>query len=136
MLDFLLNSILNKKPDVARFALKLEDCQDASKLDLKILEDMLKAFGEQQALIDSVIEEKQKGLEDDRNLLMPLMLRDEAGDVTPEETKQIEALMARTEYQELFVNKFGDFKQEMDGKVDFARAEFEQLSARADKLLK
>ena len=34
MLDFLLNSILTKTPNVANFAVKLEDCQEAIKLDL------------------------------------------------------------------------------------------------------
>ena len=37
MLDFLLNTILTKTPKVAQFAIKLENCQDASKLDLSIV---------------------------------------------------------------------------------------------------
>ena len=48
MLDFLLESILrSKSPNIARFALKLEPCKEASKLELKILEEQLKNFKRQ-----------------------------------------------------------------------------------------
>lgn len=44
MLDFLLSSILKKCPENAKFALKLEGCQEASKLDLEVIEQALKSF--------------------------------------------------------------------------------------------
>ena len=41
MLDFLLNSVLNKAPHVARFAAKLERCEEASKLELATVQEQL-----------------------------------------------------------------------------------------------
>jgi len=47
MLDFLLNSILTKTPEVAQFAVKLEGCQEASKIDLKVVGDQLRNLNKQ-----------------------------------------------------------------------------------------
>ena len=41
MLDFLLSSVLNKAPHVARFAAKLERCEEASKLELSTIQEQL-----------------------------------------------------------------------------------------------
>ena len=60
MLDFLLNSILTKTPNVANFAIKLEGCQDAIKLDLTTVGDLIKNFQEQAEKIKDVIGEKKK----------------------------------------------------------------------------
>ena len=65
MLDFLLESILSKSPQVARFALKLEACQEACKLDLTILEEQLSNFTKQQELVNSVIDDKAASLAQD-----------------------------------------------------------------------
>ena len=74
MLDFLLNSILTKKPDVAQFALKLEDCAEASKLDLEIVKNKIKTITDSQNTIRVALEEKTRGLDSDRNLQMPIMM--------------------------------------------------------------
>lgn len=47
MLDFILNAILTKSPEVANFAIKLEGCQEAIKLDLSVIQDQLGNFSKQ-----------------------------------------------------------------------------------------
>jgi len=49
MLDFLLSSLLTKSPGSAKFALKLEGCKEAGKLEMELLTNSLKAFKAQQA---------------------------------------------------------------------------------------
>ena len=82
------------------------------------------------------IEEKEKVLDEDRNKLLPICMKDETGEMTPEDEKELDRLMFRIDYQELFINKIGTFKAELDGKVQYAKQEFEDMSGRADKLLK
>ena len=65
MLDFLLNTILSKNPNVAVFATKLEGCQQATKLELQTVGDLIKKFGEQVQVVNDAIEEKQKTLNSD-----------------------------------------------------------------------
>ena len=61
-------------------------------------------------MVTSVVEEKQKMLADDRDKLMPLMLKDEAGDTDDKEIEEIDRLSGIIEYNELFLTKFGAFK--------------------------
>jgi len=68
--------------------------------------------------------------------LMPLMLKEEAGDVSGKEIERMEHLQERIEYEEHFISKFGGFKTEMDSKLEYAKSEFENLQERANKLLK
>ena len=44
MLDFLLMSVLRKSPEVTQFALKLENCKAALKLETDVISDQLKDF--------------------------------------------------------------------------------------------
>ena len=83
----------------------------------------------------SVLEEKQKMLAADRDKLMPLMLKDEAGDATDDEITEIDRLSDLVDYNELYCQKFGIFKAEIDGKLEYATKEFEELSDRANKLI-
>ena len=48
------------------------------------------------------------------------MLEDDSEDM-----KAIEALQFRIEYEEIFLSKFNSFHTEMDGKVEYAKLEFE-----------
>ena len=61
-------------------------------------------------MVTSVVEEKQKMLAEDRDKLMPLMLKDEAGDTDDKEIEEIDRLSGIIEYNELFLTKFGAFK--------------------------
>ena len=83
----------------------------------------------------SVLEEKQKMLAEDRDKLMPLMLKDEAGDITDAEVTELDRLSDLVDYNELYCQKFGVFKAEIDGKLEYATKEFEELSDRANKLI-
>lgn len=58
MLDFMLETILSRQPQLVSFALKLEACQEACKLDLALLEEQLGIFARHQTLVSSVIDEK------------------------------------------------------------------------------
>ena len=55
-------------------------------------------------------------------------MKDETGEMTPEDEKELDRLMFRIDYQELFINKIGAFKAELDGKVQYAKQEFEDMS--------
>ena len=94
MLDFLLNSILTKTPNVANFALKLEGCQDAIKMDLTTVGDLIKNFQEQGEKVKDVIGEKKTSLDADRCQLEPLIMQDESGllEDDSEDMKAIEKL--------------------------------------------
>lgn len=72
----------------------------------------------------SVLEEKQKMLAEDRDKLMPLMLKDEAGDITDAEVTELDRLSDLVDYNELYCQKFGVFKAEIDGKLEYATKEF------------
>jgi hypothetical protein len=117
MLDFLLNSILSKSPSTAEFALKLEPCKEVTQIDLTIIENYLKQFNKDSDLIKRTIEEKTSILAEDREKLMPLLLKEESGETTEEENTQMEKLQARIDYQELYISKFGAFSGEMQLKV-------------------
>jgi len=67
---------------------------------------------------------------------MPIAVKDETGEMTEDEEKEMEKIQFRIDYQEIFLSKFGSFKAEIDGKLDYARTEFKDLSERSEKLLK
>ena len=68
--------------------------------------------------------------------MIPIIMKDETGLIEQEDEIEIERLQFRIDYQEIFLSKFSGFKTEMDTKVEYAKAEFEQLQTRALKLLK
>ena len=67
---------------------------------------------------------KERSLDDDRNLMIPIMLKEESGVIDEADDKESERLQFRIDYQEIFISKFGGFKTEMDSKVAYAQAEF------------
>lgn len=64
------------------------------------------------------------------------MLKDEEGGCTEEEEEETDRLQWRIDYQELFMSKLIAYKQEFDGKIEYASAEFESLEERTTKLTK
>ena len=74
-------------------------------------------------------------LSDDKDKLMPLMLKDEAGDCSDAEIEELDRLQGIVDYNDMFLQKFGKFKETMDAKLEYATKEFDQLSERANKLI-
>ena len=98
MLDFLLDSILSKSPSVAKFAIKLEECKNATKLELDVIETQLKNLTQQQGVVNASLDEKQKSLEEDKNKLMPILQMDLTGEIGEAEEQEIERLNFRIDY--------------------------------------
>ena len=51
--------------------------------------DLLKNFSDQQRTIDTALEDKKKSLDADRALLEPIVVKDETGEMTEEEEKEM-----------------------------------------------
>ena len=80
------------------FAVKLEGCKDATKLDMGAMKEILTQFKAQQKVIDAAIQQKKAEVEQDRQLIMPLLLKDEEGGCTEEEEAETDRLQSRIDY--------------------------------------
>ena len=68
--------------------------------------------------------------------MKPLLEKEDNGELEAQEEQEIDKLQGRIDYFELFCQKFSVFKTEMDGKVDYAKREFETLKEKSDKIIK
>ena len=67
---------------------------------------------------------------------MPIMIKDETGEIGESEIKEMERLQFRIDYQELFISKMSTFQMELEGKVEYAQAEFDHLTKKSEQLIK
>jgi len=57
LLDFLLVSVLNKKPGLLTFATKLNHCEKAKKIDVQVVKDKLKEFIGQRDMLQTELKD-------------------------------------------------------------------------------
>ena len=66
---------------------------------------------------------------------MPIIMKDETGEITEKDITEMEHLQFNIDYEELFISKMSAFRMELEGKVDYAQVEFDTLTEKSDKLI-